>query len=113
MTVWNGDAWVDPVSVCRARGVGAVVLTAWNPGWVRPDRATNDANNERLELELVQSEADFWPAVGSSRHDDHSEPGFIIWGMAAEEGCAIARRFGQFAIYLYNPDGLLVTIDCD
>lgn len=112
VTVWDGDAWVDPAPLCRARGVGAVILTAWNPGWERPDRATNDTNNRRLEAQLADSGADFWPAVGSSRYDDHSEPGFIVWGMAAEEGCALARRFGQFGIYLYDADGVRVTVDC-
>jgi hypothetical protein len=33
--------------------------------------------------------------------------------MTAEEGCEIARRYGQFGIYLYDAEGQRVTIDCD
>jgi hypothetical protein len=113
VTIWDGHAWVDPAPLCRVRGRGAVVLTAWNPGWERPGRAVNDATNQRLEAELVQGRAEVWPAVGASRHDEHSEPGFIVWGMTAEEGCEIARRYGQFGIYLYDAEGQRVTVDCD
>lgn len=113
VTVWDGSSWVDPAPVCVARGESGVVLTAWNPGWERPGRAANEANNRRLEAELDLIGADVWPAVGASQRDDHSEPGFIVWGMTAERGCEIARRFGQFAIYLYDPDGSRKTIDCD
>lgn len=112
VTVWDGAAWVDPAPLCRARGEGAVVLTAWNPGWERPDRATNDASNERLEADLADCGLDVWPAIGASQHEDHAEPGFLVWGMAADQGCAIARRFGQFAIYVYSPDGVRATVDC-
>ena len=113
VTAWDGLAWVDPGPVCIARQISAVVLTAWNPGWERPGHEVNDANNLRLEADLVEAGLDVWPAIGASQNDDHSEPGFLVWGISAEQGCAIARRYGQFGIYLYGPDGVRTTIDCE
>jgi len=112
VTAWDGREWVDPGPACVERAVGAVVLTAWNPGWERPAREVNEEANRRLEAELAHRGWDFWPAVGASRHDDHSEPGFLVWGMSPEDGCALARDFGQFAIYVYDADGMRVTCDC-
>lgn len=112
VTVWDGHGWVDPADVCTARGQGAVVLTAWNPGWERPERPVNDAANLRLQKDLEALGVEVWPAVGASRHDDHSEPGFIAWGMDGQSGCAVARRFGQFAIYVYDAQGTRLTLDC-
>lgn len=112
VTVWDGHAWVDPAPRCRERGEGGVVLTAWNPGWERPSRDVNEAANERLSRELAGRGLEVWPAVGASRHEDHSEPGFLVWGMAPEEGCSLAQMFDQFAIYVYDAQGRRTTRDC-
>lgn len=112
VTVWDGTAWIDPTPACRQREVGGVVLTAWNPGWSRPGRTANEAANVRLEAALAVGGWDIWPAIGASRHEDHSEPGFFVWGMSPEEGCSLAREFGQFAIYVFDAEGSRTTRDC-
>lgn len=112
VTAWDGEAWIDPSPICVARGRSAVVITAWNPGWERPDRQVNEANNARLEADLAETDFEVWPAVGASRYEDHSEPGFLVWGMTPDEGCTVARRYGQFGIYFYGADGMRTTIDC-
>ena len=112
VTVLLAGEWFEAEAVVKERGEGAVVMTAWNPGWERPSLAENEAANEAMFAELASGSHEIVPAVGASVDEAHSEPGFLIWGMDPQLGCEIARRYGQFAIYVSSPDGTRETVDC-
>lgn len=112
VTVLSGGEWYEAGRLVKERGEGAVVMTAWNPGWERPSIAENEAANEAMFAELTRGPHEVITAVGASVDEAHSEPGFLIWGMNPHVGCEIARKYGQFAIYVYSPDGSRETLDC-
>lgn len=112
VTVLSDGEWFEAEALVKERGEGAVVMTAWNPGWERPSLAENEAANEAMFAELASGPHEISTAVGASADEAHSEPGFLIWGMDPELGSEIARKYGQFAIYVYSPDGTRETVDC-
>lgn len=95
----------DPAAVARQRGEQGVVLTAWNPGEQRWTREQNDQANERLHEVLRATGLPVWAADGRDPEGTFHEPGFCVWGLDTAQGLAIARRFDQFAIYLYSATG--------
>jgi hypothetical protein len=111
--VWDPDRPddpQDPAAIAQLRQEQAVVLTAWNPGHERPTRAVNDAANERLHEVLRAMDHPVWVADGASLDGTFHEPGFCVWGGAIEVLLQIARDFGQYAVYLYRPDGSRETV---
>ena len=132
LVVAQGPTGWRPVGQwCRERGQGAQVLTAWNPGFIRPTLTENLSANAALVSSLVRLAADsdgrgvppeIWPADGravgtrgatkTSRFDESglsepgfSEPGFCVWGLPSEDVIALAEEFGQFAIYTFDAQG--------
>ena len=99
------EGWTDPALVALDRRQGAVVMTAWNPGFARPDVAENIRVNERLRAELEELGYVVWRADGRAPDGSEHEPGWIVWGMAVDQGLAVAARHGQFAIYVYDDGG--------
>lgn len=75
------------------------VITAWNPGDVRPSRAENDATNERLRAELVERGLNPVRAVGSDPDSDHFEESWAVVGLSDDEARAIGAAFGQVAVF--------------
>ena len=104
--------WTDPALVALEERRSAVVLTAWNPGFERPDQAQNEAAGERLRVELVRAGHAPWCADGRAPDGSAHEAGWIVWGMDVAEGIAIAARFGQFAVYAYDEAGVRRTVPC-
>jgi hypothetical protein len=96
---------LDPALVAQERGEQAVVLTAWNPGDARWSKAQNDRANDRMRTELMATGLPVWAADGSNPEGTFREPGFCVWGMSVAGGIALARRFDQFAVYVYLPSG--------
>jgi hypothetical protein len=99
------EAWQDPEEVIRERNMGGVVITAWNPGQLRPSNIVNEKANEQLLEQLEVTGFEIWEADGFSPDRTFREPGFMAWGMDARLGSEFAKRFGQFAIFYYHPDG--------
>lgn len=97
--------WREASTVVMERGLGGVVITGWNPGQLRPTAAENERANQRMLTVLEQTGHEIWHADGFSPDRTFREPGFIAWGMDPDQGCAIARDFGQFAIFYYDSDG--------
>ncbi|MFM1917582.1 MAG: hypothetical protein RJB01_1097 [Actinomycetota bacterium] len=112
VTVFWGGEWADADDIVKERGEGAVVMTAWNPGWERPSREANEAANVAMYADLTNGPYEVVPAIGASVDEAHSEPGFLVWGMNPHLGCEIASKYGQFAIYVYSADGSRETRDC-
>jgi hypothetical protein len=104
--------WTDPSLVAIARRGSAVVMTAWNPGLVRPSSDENRLANERLHAELAATGLEVWRADGSAPDGSALEEGWIIWGMPMAMGLAIAARYGQFAVYVYDDAGMRQTVAC-
>ena len=105
--------WMDPADVAAEIGRTAVVMTAWNPGLVRPTLAENIAADVRLHAELERSGREVWRADGRAPDGTWLEEGWIIWDMPIDEGREVAAGYGQFAIYSYDARGNRVTIACD
>jgi hypothetical protein len=105
--------WQELFGLVAQRKQGGVVLTAWNPGQLRPTLAANERANAKLLRELRGTNFEIWEADGFSRDRSFREPGFMAWGMGRELGCTLARGFGQFAVFLYQPDGSRHVIDVD
>jgi len=101
----SDDQWQDPIDVIRRSNVGGVVITAWNPGQLRPSIIANEKANERLLAHLKDTGLEIWEADGFSPDRTFREPGFMAWGMTAQLGCEIAGKFGQFAIFFFHSDG--------
>jgi hypothetical protein len=74
------------------------VVTAWNPGEERPHEQ-NVRADERLERELDGRGLTHCRAIGSSPDGSWSEEGFAIVGMSRDQALALARAYGQMAIY--------------
>lgn len=97
--------WKSAPAVVRDRGSSGVVITGWNPGQLRPTMEENELANQRLSTVLVATGLEIWHADGFSPDRSFREPGFIAWEMSPEQGCEIARDFGQFAIFFYDEAG--------
>jgi len=95
----------SPEQVAVELGMPAVVMTAWNPGHERPEKHVNEAANNALLQQLVTFPYPVWPCDGRNLDGTFVEPGFCIWGMPVEQGCVIARQYGQYAIFAITSDG--------
>lgn len=104
--------WVDPALACVQRGQGAAVLTAWNPGFDRPEVEVNRRRNEQLQARLQATGLEVWRADGFDPDGSVSEEGFLVWGLDIERACRIGREFSQFAIYAYDREGLRSVVAC-
>jgi len=104
--------WTDPALVMLERGDTAVVMTAWNPGFERPGRDINELANARMRAELVLTGHETWRADGTSPDGTFHEPGWLAWGMQVPDAIELARRFGQFAIYVFDATGERTTVPC-
>ena len=106
------EEWLDPSLECLTRGHSAVVMTAYNPGTDRPTWAENEAANERMLDVLRNTGFEIWRADGFSADGTWREPGWLVWQMPVEHGCAIAADFGQFAVYHYDEAGQRAVVAC-
>lgn len=108
MRPMGSQVWQEGTASARARALGGVVVTAWNPGSERPSSAENNQANELLLARLGNYCNDIWEADGFSPDRSHREPGFMAWGMSPEIGLQIAREFGQLAIFYFQSSGIRV-----
>ena len=109
----TNEEWLDPSFECLTRGHDAVVMTAYNPGTHRPSWAENEAANERMFEVLRGTGLEIWRADGFSADGTWREPGWLVWQMPMELGCAIAADFGQFAVYHYDEAGQRTVVSCE
>ena len=109
----TNDEWVDPSFECLTRGQSAVIMTAYNPGTERPTWAQNEEANVRMLQVLLGTYPDVWRADGFSPDGTWREPGWLVWGMPMNHGCAVAAEFGQFAVYYYDEEGVRTVVSCD
>jgi len=78
------------------------VLTAWNPGTLRPGEAVNHARQSEL-LSILESWAlELWPAVGRDLDTSHYEESAAVSGVPEADALELGARFGQDAIFCWT-----------
>jgi hypothetical protein len=86
---------------------GFAILTAHNPGAVRCDEETNNAQQARLECDLL--EAGFEPYVGENIADGEdwpAEESCFVPGLPHVVALELAQRYGQNALVCGGGDGV-------
>lgn len=94
----NGE-WMSGFEASRKLGSPIHVVTAWNPGTVRPSPRENREANERLETELRALGAELFPAVGKDPHSEHFEESLALCSLSDEQAMEVGRRCGQIAVF--------------
>lgn len=84
-------------------GVGArfAIITAHNPGGRTLSAAGNAWRHLRLRIALAARGVRAVTAIGESRDASHRERGVAV-AIDGDDAIAIARRFGQLAIYWFD-----------
>ncbi len=82
------------------------VLTAWDPAGRQRPMEVNNEQNAQLAADLMRLGGSVLPAKGYSAIDpgkggpgEFLDSGFVVWGLDTEAVLAVARNFGQEAIY--------------
>jgi hypothetical protein len=88
------------------------VLTAHDPGAARPGAAENRRRQAALEAELADHGVMVTRAVASAEDGTHAEESAAVVGWDDDEALALARRFGQDAIFRWSPTAWAV-VPCD
>jgi hypothetical protein len=94
-------------------GVATVhVITAWNPGGRRTDPAVNAQAERAQRAELAELHLTVWDAEGWAPDDRWAEASAAVLDADEAAMLALARRYGQSAIYRWTPDHRAV-VWCD
>ncbi|HEY2221119.1 DUF3293 domain-containing protein [Actinomycetospora sp.] len=94
-------------------GVSPVhVLTAHNPGAARLGAAENRRRQDALEAELAGLGLEVTRAVASAEDGTHAEESAAVVGWDDDGALALARRFGQDAIFRWSETAWAV-VPCD
>jgi hypothetical protein len=88
------------------------VITASNPAGAHLPEETNERRNADLSLQLRGAGADLHRADGYSEDARHVEHGWAATGISRRTARALARRFGQWAIFELTADHQIV-LGCD
>ena len=88
------------------------VLTAHNPAAARPGAAANRERQAALEADLAACGLTVTRAVASAEDGSHAEESAAVVGWDDDEALALARRFGQDAIFRWSPEAWAV-VPCD
>jgi hypothetical protein len=88
------------------------VLTAHNPGAERPGDAENRRRQDALEAELAGLGLTVVRAVASAEDGTHAEDSVAVVGWDDAAALALARRYGQDALFRWSPAAWEV-VPCD
>jgi hypothetical protein len=88
------------------------VLTAHNPGAERPTAVENDRRQQALAAELADHGLVVTRAVASAADGSHAEESAAVVGWDDAGALALARRYGQDAIFRWTPEAWAV-LPCD
>ena len=110
-----GSGWwhVSPLPAGRVDefplAAPAHLLTAYNPRGKELTSAENEARQEQLRAHLHGEGLAAVRSLGASEDGSWSEPGFALLDAGEDRVIAIARRFGQAAIYAWTERSLEVV----
>ena len=90
--------WISARDAAAALGTFHVI-TAWNPGAVRPSRIENNDANMRLHDMLVAQGCAPMRAVGSDPNSSHAEESWAVTELDDVKARAIGALFGQWAVF--------------
>lgn len=108
----EGAVLVDAAESELLRNGTVHVVTAWNPGALRPTEDENRTANRALRARIVQLGFQPHRAVGCDPASPHHEEGWAVVGMSDESACALGAEFGQDAVFRIDP-GTLTVLACD
>lgn len=98
-----------------AEGPGAppfAIVTAWNPAGAELCLDENVARNAGLKVAIAARGWRWLPAENRAAEGSHVEPGYAIPDAPVEEVAALAARFGQLAVFVWDgSQGRLVWLD--
>jgi hypothetical protein len=80
------------------------ILTAWDPGPVRPGPAINRARQAALEDDLRPLATTMVAAVGVDPVTGHREEGVAVRGVSESVVLALGARYDQDAVFAWTPD---------
>jgi len=86
------------------------IITACNPGEIVADEVNADADG-RLREELDRTGGRCFRIIGCSPNFFHREEGWGVEGLTSDEAVAIARKFGQNALFEIK-QGVLAVVGC-
>ena len=78
------------------------IVTAWNAGELRPERAVNERANAKLAEELANMGKQVFPASGRDVAGMHVEPSFAVVDISREEAVRLGRRYAQAAVFFWD-----------
>lgn len=78
------------------------IITAWDPGSVRRSETVNREAGVRLAAALQAGGWAFHPARACAPDGTHEEPSFAVPGMGPDSARALARAFGQVAVFYWD-----------
>lgn len=111
VTIRVGDTWVPAARATEQLGSPLCVVTASNPGDLRPGEVANRRANEELRRDLLAHADTLWPALGRDPKGGHEEEGWAVFGVPRELCLEIGRKYGQVAIFEIDPRHQLV-LEC-
>ena len=103
------DESSDALRTCHAAfGVDcSTYITAWNPRSQPTSRAVNEAAMERLDGAIAARGWFVLHGIGVDPAGTWAgEPSFLVLGLDARDGVALAREFGQNAIICAAADAI-------
>jgi hypothetical protein len=80
------------------------ILTAWDPGPVRPGPAVNRARQSALEDDLRPLATTMMAAVGVDPVTGHREEGVAVRGVSEAVVLTLGARYGQDAVFAWTPE---------
>jgi hypothetical protein len=81
-----------------------VAITAWNPRSEALSRAVNEAANARMAEDLARTGLTVLQHQGRSSDGSWSEDGFFVLDLDDRAAVALAERWGQYAVTVFEAD---------
>lgn len=85
------------------------IITACNPGGEQRAEEENARQNERLRHAVEAADWRFWAAVGRNAEGTWQEASIAVAGAPPDAVLALAREFGQDAVFRLDEAGLAVV----
>jgi len=105
---------IAPRAITRLGDAGLgepfAVITACNPAGKLLDAEENARQTARFEALLRRIGIAFTRVDGCSPDRTHREPGFAV-RLPLEDASALARRFGQDALFWFDGEGFWLVVD--
>ena len=99
VTIEEHGRLVDAVDADVVKHRVVHVITAWNPGDLRPSDQENLAANDALKERLVALGLHPIRAIGSDPDSSHFEESWAASGLTDAEARTIGADFGQAAVF--------------